>query len=223
MIIPILYISDKSDGHCGLLHPKNRKKFFDKVKVSENNVVSMHLTHTLNVVLVDKKDGGRLFEDTDALITNTINLFLALPVGDCPPILFYDPIKNVIAAAHAGWRGLDSGILKATVNRMKRGFGVNPKDLSVYVGAHICQKHFEVKSDVYPKFSSYIGVLKNNNNKIFLDLGKVVTKQLEAMGIQGKNIKLDDRCTFEDKDFYSYRAGDEGRNLYLFGLRQLDT
>lgn len=215
---PILFISKKADGHCGLLHPENRKKFFEKVGLTEKEVVSMHLTHTLNVEVVDKSDGGKLFEDTDGLITNVPGLFLALPVGDCAPVMIYDPEKNVIAAVHAGWRGLYSGIIKKAVSEMEAEFESSPKDLTVYIGAYICGKHYEIKEDVSSKFSGYTECIKWEKGKIFMDIGRVALRQLLECGVIEKNIKTDKTCTFEDSDHYSYRRGDKGRNLYLFGL-----
>jgi YfiH family protein len=218
VVNPILYISSKKDGHCGLLHPENRKKFFEKVGLTEKQVVSMHLTHTLNVVVADKNDGGKLFEDTDGLITNVPGLFLALPVGDCAPILIYDSENNVIAAVHVGWRGLESGIIKRAVEEMNAEFESDPKNLTAYIGAYICGKHYEIKEDVSSKFSEYPEAFKWEKGKIFMDIGKVASMQLQECGVSERKIKIDFTCTFEDPGLYSYRRGDEGRNLYLFGL-----
>ncbi len=214
-----LYISSREFGHTGLLSPENRKRFFDSVNVSEKDVVSMHLTHTNNVVAVGKSDGGRLFEDTDGLVTNETGIWLALPVADCLPIIIYDPINKAIGLVHAGWRGLDNGVLENALRLMNEKYGSNLFDLKVKLGACICQKHFEVKMDVLEKFASYAAAIHTEDGKYFLDLRKVAVIQLLAFGIPLKNMEIDGRCTLEEKELFSFRGGDvKGRNLYLLTL-----
>jgi polyphenol oxidase len=216
METPVLYISAKADGHCGLLHPKNRKKFFDKLGISEKKVISMHLRHTSKCRVVSEKDGGKLFENTDALVASGKGVFLALPVGDCLPIMIYDPVCEIFGVIHAGWRGLAGGVIRGAILKMKKE-GSEPSNLTVYIGASICQKHYEVKNDVYSKFSEYPYAVKKSGKKFYLDLGKVAVGQLVEAGVLEEKIKIDKRCTYEDKDLFSYRRGDSGRNLYLFG------
>lgn len=221
MDFPILYISSVSDGHVGLLAKDNRHKYFKKLGITEKQVVSMHLTHSINIVRVTSMDGGKLFENTDALITDSKDIYLALPVGDCLPVALYDPKTQSAGLVHAGWRGLNAGIIQKTIQNMVEEFGTNPQGIRVFIGAHICQKHFEVKSDVSGLFDSYKGVLKKVGGKQFLDLGKIATNQLLEAGVLKKNISLSDICNYEDPAFFSYRRGDKiSRNLYLLTLSQ---
>ncbi len=180
----------------------------------------MHLTHTNNVVAVGKKDGGKLYEDTDGLATNEKGIWLALPVADCLPIIIYDPAGKAASLVHAGWRGLDSGVLENALRLMNEKYGSNLFDLKVKLGACICQKHYEVKTDVLERFVSYPAAVLLENGKYYLDLRKVAVIQLLAFGIPLKNIEIDSRCTLEDSELFSFRGGDTGRNLYLLTLSE---
>ena len=214
----VLFISPNSFGHTGLTSPQNRIKFFESLGVSQSSVVSMHLTHTNNIEVVGATDGGKIFENTDGLVTNSKGIYLALPVGDCLPIMAFDPVGKSIGIFHAGWRGLENKIIFNGIKSMEDNFGAKPKDIEIKLGACICQNHFEVKDDVFGKFTEYKSALKEANGKKFLDLRKVIVLQLLHIGILLKNIEIDARCTLEDKELFSHRGGNFERNLYLLTL-----
>ena len=54
----------------------------------------------------------------DGLVTNQRGVCLTIFSGDCIPILLYDPVKEVVAAAHGGWRGTAAGIAYCEVKKM---------------------------------------------------------------------------------------------------------
>uniref|UniRef100_A0A1A8ENT3 Purine nucleoside phosphorylase LACC1 n=2 Tax=Nothobranchius korthausae TaxID=1143690 RepID=A0A1A8ENT3_9TELE len=70
----------------------------------------------------------------DAMVTNQSGLVLTAPGADCMPILFADPVKRVIGAAHAGWKGTLMGVAMATVNAMVANFDCRMNDILVAVG-----------------------------------------------------------------------------------------
>jgi YfiH family protein len=212
-------MSKSSDGAMGILHPVNRKKFFGKIGITEDKIVNMHLTHGNKIVRVDQKDGGKLLEGTDGIITNSDQIYLAVLIADCLPVAIYDPVTNSSGLVHSGWRGLHRGIIKNAVTQMSREYGSKPSDLTAFIGSHICQKHYEVKEDVSSKFKKYPKAILKNKEKIYLDLGEVARQQLVGVGIKNKNIKIDPTCTFENKELFSFRRGDKKeRNLFLFHL-----
>ena len=84
-----------------------------------------HQTHTNNVRIVSDKDRGtgifkEPFTDVDGLITNTPGVALVTQYADCTPLLFFDPVKKVIATSHSGWRGTVKEIGKITVEKMQK-------------------------------------------------------------------------------------------------------
>ena len=116
------------------------------------NIVGMKLNHGSRVVAVGKKNAGKIIKNCDGLITNDPEIYLKVSAADCLPIAFFDPSTNSIGLVHAGWRGLENGVIKNAVNLMKETFGSRVDKIVVFVGPYICQKHYEVKNDVYEKF-----------------------------------------------------------------------
>lgn len=213
-----LFISPVSFGHTGLTSPENRLKFFENLGIKETEVVSMHLTHTNNVEVVTAADGGRLFENTDGLITNSKGIYLALPVADCLPIMAYDAVSGSIGVFHAGWRGLDNKIIFNGIKLMQDELDAKAENIKIKLGACICQDHYEVKNDVFDKFFDYRSAQKIKENKLYLDLRKIAVLQLLSVGVQIGNIEIDSRCTYENPELFSHRHGNSERNLYLLTL-----
>ncbi|KAM4730979.1 purine nucleoside phosphorylase LACC1 [Anableps anableps] len=76
-------------------------------------------------------------ESYDSMVTNQCGVVLVAPGADCMPILFADPVKKVIGAAHAGWRGTIMGVATATVDAMVTNFGCRHSDIVVAVGPSV--------------------------------------------------------------------------------------
>lgn len=189
-----------------------------------DNIVKMEQVHGNKVVLVSAKHLGKTIKECDGLVTNSSDVTLRISVADCLPIFLSDNINNSIGLVHAGWRGLDNKIIEKTITLMNKKLKVKKENLNVYIGPHICQKHYEIKADVSAKFSAYPKAVTFKDTvfkgrRTFLDLGQVAKQQLKSLGVSVQNIKIDKECTFENKKLKSYRRGDKlGRNIYLFKL-----
>jgi YfiH family protein len=150
----------------------------------------------------------------DGLMTNVPGIVLVTFHADCTPIYFYDKAKNVIALAHAGWRGTFMEIGKITINEMKEKFGSCPNDILVGIGPSICKSCFEVGSEVADMFTrkfhysaQFITSSHTDPNKSFIDLWGINKQMLIDSGILEQNIELPDLCTKCNTDiFYSHRA-----------------
>lgn len=183
------------------------------------NFIRMEQVHGNRIVLVSKKDNGKIIKRCDGLISNDLEVVLSVKVADCLPVFFYSPITNSIGLVHAGWRGLHKGIIKKVVSMMNIKFETDPKDITVYIGPHICQKHYEIKDDVSNKFIEYPKAIRSVKGKTYLDLGEIAKEQLIGCGVPQSKIQLDTKCTFENKDLDSFRRGDlTKRTRYLFKL-----
>jgi hypothetical protein len=182
-------------------------------------MIKMQQVHGDKVVLVGVKDDGKTIKNCDGLITNTKGLSLSISVADCLPVFFYSPTINSIGVVHAGWRGLAKGIIGKAIEKMEKMLKVNSKKLMVYIGPHICQKHYEVKKDVADIFLSHSKALKKVKGKIFLDLEEVARQQLVKMGVKKESIQFDKRCTYEDKSVASFRrSGTKKGTRYVLSL-----
>lgn len=168
-------------------------------------MIQMQQVHGNKVVRVSQKDDGKIIKNCDGLISNDPNVTLCVRVADCLPISLIDKKTRSFGIIHAGWRGLEKEIIEKAVQLMIKEFLLNPKNLKVIIGPHVCQKHYEVKNDVSLKFARYPNAIMRKEGKEFLDLGKIAIIQLIDEGIKKENIEVNRRCTYEDSNFASFR------------------
>ena len=204
------FVSTRSAGnigfHCGDEPSKvtaNRKALAKAAGFEFNRLVTARQVHGDKVAIVTSGSAGKEVADADALVTRSANLCLMVRTADCVPLLFYDPVSNIIGAAHAGWRGTALRIAAKTVCAMKK-LGSEPKDIKVALGPSIGPCCYEVKKDVAVKFDHHIC----KGNRYFVDLKLENKDQLVKEGILSKNIQISDLCTGCNSDrFFSARAG----------------
>jgi YfiH family protein len=113
------------------------------------SLVTLRQVHGNDVIVVE--DLGEQ-QEADGLVTNAKGIALGILTADCGPILFYDPIANVIGACHAGWRGARKGILQATLQAME-GLGAKRSQIYATLGPTIQQANYGVG----PEFPDLIG------------------------------------------------------------------
>jgi len=182
------------------------------------DMIKMQQVHGNRVVQVDIKDDGKTIKNCDALISNDPKVTLCVRVADCLPIFVTGEKGQVIGLIHAGWRGLSQGIIKSTISKMENQWKVETGKLKIVIGPYICRKHYEVKEDVASNFL-HSGGLSYEGSRTFLDLAEVAREQFMGLGIKKENIKVDKRCTFEDKDLFSFRGnGTSQRNIYTLSF-----
>jgi len=88
------------------------------------NLILMQQVHGNNVVIVDSKDIGTTIPDCDAIITSDSKVTLGVRVADCLPISVTDIKGRAMGIIHAGWRGLDNGIIGKTIEEICRKFKI---------------------------------------------------------------------------------------------------
>ncbi|MFP4061307.1 MAG: peptidoglycan editing factor PgeF, partial [Halochromatium sp.] len=139
--------------------------------------------------------------------------------ADCLPILLCDAAGGVVAAVHAGWRGLAAGVIEATVRRMRRPAG----QLLAWLGPAIGPEHFEVGDEVRATFcaaraEAAMAFRRGVEGRWLADLGLLARQRLGALGVRW--IGGGEHCTFaEPERFFSYRRdGVSGRMASLIWL-----
>ncbi len=156
--------------------------------------------------------------DADGIITDIPELLLFIQVADCQPIMLYDPLNNVIANIHSGWKGSIKNIVGKGINTMRREFGSDPADILAGIGPSLgpcCSEFINYKSEIPEKFSTY----KQDNN--YFDFWRMTIDQLTAKGIKRENIELSGICTkCSHNSFFSYRYEKiTGRFASVIGIR----
>ena len=150
------------------------------------------------------------------MITRERGLALTLRFADCVPVMYHDPVRQVIGIAHAGWPGIVAGVLPATILAMRDHCGCDPRDVRACIGPSIGPDWFEVGDDVAHKIQSAVsesvisqptGVLKPH-----VDLWRAAESQLRDVGV--KHIETARICTASNtSEWFSHRAekGKTGR------------
>ncbi len=154
---------------------------------------------------------GKGVPHADASWTDTPGIACAVMTADCLPVLFSTRDGSVVAAAHAGWRGLLAGVLEATVEAMG-----SPDDLLAWMGPAIGPKAFEVGPEVREAFlragdSPRAFATSGNVGRYLADIYGLARQRLSAAGVAW--VHGGDTCTFRDpRRFFSYRReGKTGR------------
>jgi len=161
--------------------------------------------------------------DADAVVSDANGPTFFLTAADCTPLLFWDPERGIIAAAHAGWRGTAGGIALHTIRVMVRDFGSDPGNIRAAVGPSIGPCCYTVGDDVIRTFAEWDlqPVLFRDHATTRLDLWQTNTNQLLSAGLRLENIELACLCTACNlARFYSHRAeaGQTGRMAVAIGL-----
>jgi YfiH family protein len=156
----------------------------------------------------------------DAAVTRLANIPLAVRVADCLPVLVADDGGQVVAVAHAGWRGLAAGVLEATVDATK----IDPAALVAWLGPAIGPGAFEVGDDVRDAFLSVDERAKAHFNPIragkwLADLPALARMRLARAGV--KRVATEPACTLSDPSrFFSYRRDRGTARMAAFVWRQ---
>lgn len=178
-------------------------------------IQTVHQVHSDAVVIT----GQNQYSEADAMITNQSNHLLCVQVADCAAVLCYDAGRKLIAAIHAGWRGLQKEIVRKTVKKMIEDFGSNPLEFFVYVSPCIAECCYEVGKEVACLFPNTS--VEYRGNTWYLSLRREILRQLTTMRVVREQIFIDPRCTKETAYLPSYRREKEqaARILCLIGMK----
>ncbi len=185
-------------------------------------VITVKQVHGVEVVACDG-DPDRAEnlhnEKADAAITRTPGLAVGVLTADCVPVLVADPVNRVVAAIHAGWRGLAAGIVGAAVEAMSKVYSSKPRDMVAAVGPHVMSCCYEVGPEVARVFDNKFGgdvLMPGKGDRSFLNLEKTVIMSLTEAGFLKENIDMIEMCTCCNDDlFYSYRRDGRGTGRQL--------
>ena len=184
---------------------KNLSYVSQKLLVKKSKLILMNQTHS-NTVIQIKESNHKKEIDADAIITKDKGLALGVVTADCVPIIIYDFKNEIIGCIHAGWKGAISGVIKNTVNKIKK---LSPNNkIFASIGPCIGKKSYEVDFEFYKKFlmksKRYKKYFSNKNkNKKLFDLRKFVADKLLQLNVKVDHVNHD---TYKEKtNFFSYR------------------
>jgi YfiH family protein len=205
------------DDHAAVT--ENRRRTCAALGFTLDDLVVANQVHGDAVVVVGHDDRGRgarhadrPVADADALVTDAPGVLLAVLVADCVPVVLIDPVRAVVAVAHAGWRGTVAHVTANTVRTMVDRFGCDPATLRAGIGPSIGPASYEVGDDVVDAaraaFPGAPDVVRRDHGRTTFDLWAANAHDLHRSGVPAGNVECLAIDTFRATDrFYSHRAG----------------
>ena len=198
-----LSLSVGDDPGCVL---ENRHRLATAFGAAPGDFVFARQVHGAGVRVVTEADRGsgafRLddaVDDTDALVTTSPEVVLAILTADCVPIVLHDPVAGVLACVHAGWRGTVAGVTAATLAVMQ-GLGTRPSDVVAGIGPAVGADRYQVGPDVHqavtrsfgPAAAQFIHPDPSAPGRWLLDLQAANRHALRQAGVPGARIHATD-------------------------------
>ncbi|HMD14135.1 MAG TPA: polyphenol oxidase family protein, partial [Bacteroidota bacterium] len=159
---------------------ENRHRFFSSLGIAIETLAIPRQVHGEVVRAVDRPG---IFEQTDALVTNSSDIALCVSIADCLPIFIFDPVTLSLAAVHSGWRGSCARILSKTISLMQKTYGAEPSNFVSYIGPAAMSCCYEVDEEVAQSFPGEY-VVRTAFPKPHLDLQKMNKDILLRYGVQ---------------------------------------
>lgn len=186
--------------------------------IKKENIYKGKQDHTDNILILDNENKDKYKfsnlskECYDAYIVTKKDINTLVTTADCNPIIIYDPILNIYANVHSGWKGTIKKISLKAAKIMHEKFGSKYEDLIVCIGPSIRKCCFTSKeeefkrkfTDVFQKEEEYIS--KDKEGRYHFDLIHVIKDDFINIGVKKENIAICNICTCcNEDDFYSYR------------------
>lgn len=163
----------------------------------------------------------------DAMVTDRPELGLCVLSADCTPVLFADPDRGIIGAAHAGWKGALAGVLLRTVEAMET-LGADRGRIRAAIGPTIQQASYEVGPEFRDAFlaahpASADLFIAGKGDRLHFNLPGFCARQLTGAGLSEVGNLGHDTCAMEDIYFSNRRRNlrgeaDYGRNASVIAI-----
>ncbi len=193
------------------------------------NIFTVNQTHSNITCVISDPTQIPSTVEADALVTNIPGISIGVTTADCAPILFYDPERKIIGAAHAGWRGAFGGILDSCIAAMEK-LGSKRQNIIAALGPCIHMPSYEVGADFHKNFLD-----RDSNNSVFFeksakeghfqfDLPGYVLARLLRLQLGAVHHQSFDTCAREDL-FFSHRRrtlrGEPARGSMMSAIRMV--
>jgi YfiH family protein len=159
--------------------------------------------------------------EADASVARAPGAVCAILTADCLPVLFCDRAGSVVAAAHAGWRGLLGGVLENSVAAL----AVPPEQVIAWLGPAIGARSFEVGGEVRTAFAArdrqaLEAFVPGAGDRWLCDIYALARQRLEKAGVFA--ISGGGECTVSAGErYFSYRRdGVTGRMATLIWMER---
>jgi YfiH family protein len=197
--------------------------FGTRACAAPENLVRARQVHGRDVVRANATTRS-LADDADALVCDVPGLPIGIVTADCLPVLIAAP-SGAVAAAHAGWRGLASGVLIAAVDAL-REIAPDADHAVAVIGPHVAASCYEVDEPVvqgcvarFGEAATFAALQPTRAGHCQIDLAQLARLDLHRAGLdEGRIAMLEGACTACDAErFYSFRRdGPGGGRLFHY-------
>ncbi len=176
-----------------------------KQALALSNLAGAVQVHGSRAAVITAADqiGGEDLPEVDILITTVPGLGLLIRQADCQAVMLHDPVRQVVANVHCGWRGHVANILGEAVSLLRSRFESRPQDLYAAVGPSLgpCCAEFKNFRQEFPQ-----ALWDYQVRPTYFDLWRLSRDQLITAGLSPARLDIAGLCTRCDAaDFYSYR------------------
>ncbi len=200
---------------------RDRERLCQMLDIDNSHLVIPHQVHldkfiriTADFTAKTAEEQWQIVEGVDAVFTSEQGILIGVSTADCIPVLLYDPVKKVVAAIHAGWRGTVKRISQKVIQAMIAECGSNPADIKAVIGPGISQKNFEVGDEVYSAFRQEefdMNSIAVKYDKWHIDLWEANRRLLCECGLENDNIYIERICTYDNTaQLFSARMEQKG-------------
>ena len=162
-------------------------------------------------------------EGFDALVTDQSGVGLMIQQADCQAVLLFDPVREVIAAVHCGWRGSVQGILARVISVMVENYRTAAENLQAVISPSLgpcCAEFVNYHQELPADFQRFM--VRDN----YFDFWQITRHQLVNAGMSDERIRAAEICTCCSDDYFSYRRANRlsdgltGRNCSVIALQK---
>lgn len=195
---------------------ENRRRFYRATGLEPAAAARMHQVHGPRVVQVSAAGSAG---EADGLVTAERDLALLVTVADCLPVFLTDGVAGVIGVLHAGWRGIQAGVLEAGVEAALAA-GAARERLTITLGPGIGGCCFEVSHEVAEGFARE-NWRPGRRGRPHVDLAAEARLRLREAGLAREAVRGPLACTRCRSDlFFSARAGEPTGRMVGFIVRR---
>lgn len=200
----------------------NQQRMLDALGCSDRSWLRVHQIHGCDIHDASLHPTLPAREQADAIISDDARRVLSVRVADCAPVLLATVNGALVAAVHAGWRGMAQCIVQQTILAMRQR---SQSPIVAAIGPCIGPNHFEVGPEVCtaaygsvrsPKAIEHCVRPSRQSGRFLLDLSGVLVQQLAESGVE--NIHPLQRCTVSEPELFFSHRGQHGKTGRMAGL-----
>jgi YfiH family protein len=214
-------VQDSSDNIA-----QNMRRFTEAAGCEGKVLRKVFQVHGKHVAWMNRDSDCAEPPSADAIACDDPRCVACVRVADCVPVLLASGDGKMVAAVHAGWRGVVAGVAPAAVAALQvRARAAS--EIFAAIGPSIGPGNFEVDIEVVEEFRRVFGSAApaqlKCGGKAHVDLRAAIAMQFRECGVDAEHIDSTDRCTFRDGDeFFSHRrtGGVTGRMAAIIACRQ---